>query len=96
MGRVHRRLVTLLGAWTVGAIATQPLDINTATLAQIEALGGVGTTLAARVIEERAKRPFADWSDAQKRVKGLGPKLAAQLSDQGLTINGAPYKAALP
>jgi competence protein ComEA len=91
----NRRRAGLLGlwavAWALGAAAAQPLDINTATLAQIEALGGVGTALAARLIEERARRPFVDWSDAQKRVKGLGPKLAAQLSKQGLTVNGAPY-----
>lgn len=99
--RAHRAAQPLgawLLAWALAAVVTQPLagdaqplDINTASLAQIEALGGVGTALAARVIEERTKRPFADWPDAQKRVKGLGPKLAAQLSDQGLTVNGAAY-----
>ena len=93
----HRR-AALLGtwslAWTLAALAAQPLDINTASLAQIEALSGVGTALAARVIEERAKRPFADWPDAQKRVKGLGPKVAAQLSEQGLTVNGVAYQSA--
>ena len=94
MSWTHCRLAALLGAWIVGVAAAQPLDLNTASLAQIEALGGVGTTLAARLIEERAKRPFADWSDAQKRVNGLGPKLAARLSDQGLTVNGVPYKVA--
>jgi len=91
----------LLGAWSLAWALTgvaqlvpgavPPLDINTASLAQIEALGGVGTALAARVIEERAKRPFADWPDAQKRVRGLGPRLAAQLSEQGLTVNGAAF-----
>jgi competence protein ComEA len=70
------------------------LDLNSANLAQLEALGGVGTALAARLIDERSKRAFADWADAQQRVKGLGPKLAAQLSDQGLTINGARYAPA--
>ena len=100
--RVVRRRAALLGAWSLAWVlaagvapplagAAQPLDINTASLAQIEALSGVGTALAARVIEERAKRPFADWPDAQKRVKGLGPKLAAQLSEQGLTVNGVAY-----
>ena len=72
--------------------AGQPLDINAASLAQLEALGGVGTALAARIVEERKRRPFTDWADAQQRLKGLGPKLATQLSDQGLTVNGAPYR----
>jgi competence protein ComEA len=83
-------------AWAALAVhavlaAAPPLDINAASLAQLEALGGAGTALAARIVEERARRPFADWSDAQARLKGLGPKLAAQLSDQGLTVNGVPY-----
>jgi competence protein ComEA len=97
MRRVNRRRAALFifGACALASTrragAAQPLDINTASLAQIEALSGVGTALAARVIEERAKRPFADWPDAQKRVKGLGPKLAAQLSEQGLTVNGVAY-----
>jgi competence protein ComEA len=88
----RRALKLLLGAlFGCVASAAQPLDLNTATLAQLEALGGVGTALAARVIEERSKRPFADWSDAQRRIKGLGPRMAAQLSEQGLTVNGARY-----
>ena len=88
----RRALMLLLWAlFGCVAAAAQPLDLNTATLAQLEALGGVGTALAARVIEERSKRPFADWSDAQRRIKGLGPRMAAQLSDQGLTVNGARY-----
>jgi competence protein ComEA len=90
-----RALALALCAFCVQpAPAAQPLELNNASLAQLEALGGVGTALAARVIDERAKRPFADWSDAQRRVKGLGPKLAAQLADQGLIVNGAPYAPA--
>lgn len=85
-------LLGLVVGWATGSSAA--LELNEVSLAQLEALGGVGTTLAARMVEERAKRPFADWVDAQKRLKGLGPKVAAQLSQQGLTINGAAYAAA--
>jgi competence protein ComEA len=92
----RRAAVTVLCAWACRLASAAPLalDLNTASLAQLEALGGVGTALAARMIDERARRPFADWADAQKRLKGLGPKLAAQLSEQGLTVNGAPYAPA--
>jgi competence protein ComEA len=97
MVRTHRRAVTvalLALACAHASAAPSMLDINSASLAQLEALGGVGTALAAQVIEQRTQRPFADWADAQKRLKGLGPKLAARLSEQGLTVNGAPYAAA--
>ena len=89
----RRALVLVLCALACAGAGAAPaaLDINTASLAQLEALGGVGTALAATVVEERARRPFADWADARRRIKGLGPKLAAQLSEQGLTVNGAPY-----
>ncbi len=97
MSLVARRTVVLsvlsAGVCTRAGSAST-LDLNSASLAQLEALGGVGTALAAKMIEERAQRPFADWADAQKRLKGLGPKLSAQLSDQGLTVNGAPYAPA--
>ena len=97
MVRTFRRAVTvalLALAFAHARAAPATLDINTASLAQLEALGGVGTALAAQVIDERARRPFADWADARKRLKGLGPKLAAKLSEQGLTVNGAPFAPA--
>lgn len=91
---MHWRAALAALAAHAALAAGEPVEINSATLAQLEALGGVGTALAARILEERARLPFADWADAQKRLRGLGPKLAAQLSDQGLTVNGAPYAQA--
>jgi competence protein ComEA len=82
----------LVHYWAATAqVAATPIEINSANLAELEALSGVGTALAARIVAERAKQPFIGWSDAQRRIKGLGPRMAAQLSDQGLTVNGARY-----
>jgi competence protein ComEA len=67
------------------------LELNSASLAQLEALSGVGTALAARMVEERERRQFTDWDDVRGRLKGMGPKVAVRLSDQGLTVNGAAY-----
>jgi competence protein ComEA len=83
----------LAAAWAAPVAA---VDLNSASRAELEALGGVGTALAARVVEERARRPFTDWADARRRVNGLGPKLAARLSEQGLTVNGAPFTPGTP
>jgi competence protein ComEA len=86
--------VALAVAACIASAADTTIEINRATLAQLEAVGGIGTTLAARIVEERQRRPFADWGDAQRRLKGLGPSVAARLSEQGLTVNGVPYSAA--
>jgi competence protein ComEA len=54
------------------------------------------------IIDERTKGgAFKDWSDFQKRVKGVQQKRAAQLSKAGLQVNGqsmegAPMAASTP
>jgi competence protein ComEA len=88
--------VRVLAWWVLCLVGTccapaAAVELNSASLAELEALGGVGTTLAAHMVEERARRPFTDWADARRRLKGLGPKLAARLSEQGLTVGGAPF-----
>jgi competence protein ComEA len=66
-------------------------DVNHASLAELEALSGIGTGIAARMVEERSKAPFKSWADLITRVKGLGDSSAARLSGAGLTVQGAPY-----
>jgi competence protein ComEA len=86
--------------WAIAGLASTAcgadaqVEINSASLAQLEALGGVGTELASHIVHQRAKARFIDWADAQRRLKGLGPKLAARLSEQGLTVDGAPFTPA--
>jgi competence protein ComEA len=94
-GRAAWALIALAAVAGSVSAAGDAVEINSATLAQLEAVGGIGTALAARIVEERARRPFADWRDAQRRLKGLGPSVALRLSEQGLTVNGAPYSAAV-
>ncbi len=64
------------------------VDINTATRAELEQLNGLGVSTAARVLDERAKAPFADWADLSRRVKGIKAQRVAQLRQQGVTVNG--------
>ena len=62
-----------------GAAAT--VDVNTATAAQLEALPGIGPTLAAAIVQEReANGPFRSVDDLT-RVHGIGPGRLAQLRD---------------
>lgn len=70
------------------------LELNRADRAELESLPGVGPQLAGRLLAERARSPFADWSDLLRRVRGLGPRLARRLSEAGLRVDGRAYEAA--
>gem|GEM_PF-1579215 len=48
------------------------LNPNTATLAELQTLPGVGPALSQRIVEARSQRPFRNADDLD-RVKGIGP-----------------------
>lgn len=52
----------------------EPLDVNRATLTELQRLPGVGPSLAARIVERREVKPF-DSVDDLRKVKGIGPKI---------------------
>ena len=49
------------------------IDLNTATAAELDRLPGIGLVLAARIVAERERKPFASVNDL-RRVSGIGPK----------------------
>lgn len=59
--------------------AGEPLDLNRAALGDLLLLPGVGPKLAARIVEERARRGGFANVDQLAEVKGVGPKKLAQL-----------------
>jgi len=73
------------------AVAQSSVDANLGSLAEIERIKGIGTSLAANILDARAKGTFKDWGDLIRRVKGIGANKAARLSAEGLTVNGAPF-----
>lgn len=72
------------------------VDANKASAAELDGIKGVGPAISAKIIEERTKSAFKDWSDLISRVKGIGEKSAAKLSAAGLTVGGSAYKDATP
>jgi competence protein ComEA len=63
------------------AAASGPLDLNTATQAQLEELPGIGPTLAAAIIAERDERGgFRDVAELQD-VRGIGELRYADIKD---------------
>jgi competence ComEA-like helix-hairpin-helix protein len=58
---------------TASLLLGRPVDVNTATAEDLEALPGIGSGLARRIVASRERDgPFGGLSDL-RRVKGLGP-----------------------
>jgi competence ComEA-like helix-hairpin-helix protein len=60
--------------------AAEKVDINTASLEQLDTLIGVGPVLAQRIIDAR---PFSSIDDLLE-VKGIGPVVLEKIKSQGL------------
>ena len=82
---------TLLLALSASSFA---LEVNTASEAELDGVRGLGPASTARILQARETGAFKDWADFMKRVKGIKPATAAKLSEAGLTVDGAAYKAA--
>jgi len=69
------------GTIGAGAASTGPVDLNTATAAQLDALPGIGPATAAAIVRDRETHgPYASVDDLS-RVRGIGPAKLAQLRD---------------
>lgn len=77
-------------------VAAAAVDVNKASMAELESIKGIGPALSAKIGAARQQGPFKDWADLVDRVSGLGPGNAARLSQGGLTVAGAAYAAVAP
>jgi len=76
------------------AIAMAAVDVNKVKDAELDGIKGIGPATSKAIMAERKKNgEFKSWEDLITRVKGMGEKRAAQLSEAGLTVNGQSYKA---
>ena len=86
-----KALATLLALFAAAAFAA--VDVNDATAADLDSIKGIGPGTSTKILEQRKTGKFKDWDDLIQRVSGMGDKRAAKLSTEGLTVNGAAYKA---
>ena len=84
-------LISLLAAASFAAV-----DINTATVADLDSIKGIGPSTSTKILDARKASAFKDWNDLIQRVPGIGDKRAAKLSSEGLTVNGEGFKPAIP
>jgi competence protein ComEA len=76
------------------ALAADPLDINSATAAELEGLNGIGPAKAQAIVDYRTKHgPFQKVEDLEK-VDGIGPKMLEKLKPM-LTVK-APATPSAP
>ena len=70
---------------------TTPININTATAPELEALPGVGPAMAARIVEYRTKNGGFKKVEDLMNVKGIGEKTFLKLKS---LVTIAPIKLA--
>ena len=88
--RVAGVLMALLLAWAgtaIGAGSPEKVDppvvnLNTASIAELESLPGVGSVRARAIIAERKRRGGFESVEQLAAVKGVGPKLLERLRPQ--------------
>ena len=87
--RLKQAYAALMLAALVGLAGA--VEVNQANEAELDGVRGFGPPTTARILQERAKAPFANWVDLMRRVKGIKDARARQLSSEGMTVNGQPY-----
>ena len=69
-----------VAANTSYAVGTEKINLNTATMEQLQELPGVGPVTARRIVDYRENSPFSVPEDLMQ-VKGIGQKTFAKLKD---------------
>jgi competence protein ComEA len=86
---LKRIILAIAGCFALIGLACAQVDANRADAAALQSVKGIGPATAQRIVKEReAHGPYRDWTDFERRVKGVGGKRAASLSESGLNIDG--------
>ena len=82
-------LALALGSCLAPAQAAN-IDLNRASVQQLQQVRGIGPAMAQRIVAARRERPFASFDDFRQRVPGIGPVRARQFREAGLGVKGGP------
>lgn len=74
------------------AAASTTVDINLASVAELDGVKGIGPAVSSRILNERQKGRFKDWNDFITRVKGIGAGSATRMASEGVVIDGVAYE----
>ncbi len=81
MGRMIRGVAAALVLGVAGLGSAWAVDVNRASLEELEQIKGVGPAIAQRIVAERKSGGnFKNLDDLQARVSGVGPQLADNIS----------------
>ncbi len=86
--------ILALVAMLYAAACFAAVDVNKASAAELDSIKGIGPSISSKILDERKKGNFKDWTDFVDRVKGIGEGNAAKFSAEGLTVNGTAFKGA--
>jgi len=94
--RVSRRArMAMIVVGLAAATPSQALDVNTASVRQLESLRGIGPRTAKMIVHERSRAgAFESMEDLSDRVRGLGERRVSALRQAGLEVKSS--KAGLP
>ncbi|WP_367849272.1 ComEA family DNA-binding protein [Rhodoferax sp. WC2427] len=82
----------LLSAVTLYAgMAWGGVDVNTADVAALDGIRGIGPSMSRKILLEREHAKFKNWADLLQRVPGIKRKIAEKFSAQGLTVDGESF-----
>lgn len=86
-----QRMGVMLAVWPVLLLSgtVWALDINQASVAELQSLKGIGPQLAGRIVTERARAPFSSFGDLAQRVKGVGQARVRAWQRAGVTVKAA-------
>ena len=88
---MFKKIFAFIAAMTL-VTAFAAVDVNKGSAAELDGIKGIGPATSKVIMTERQKAEFKNWDDLISRVKGLGDKSAAKLSEGGLTVGGSSYK----
>ncbi len=89
--RVSRRAgMAMIAAGLVAVTPSQALDVNTASVRQLESLRGIGPRTAKMIVHERSRAgAFESMEDLSDRVRGLGERRVSALRQAGLEVKSS-------